>query len=77
MPACIYKCKKCKFEWEAYRILLDKYKNPIEFEGPGMTVCPKCHNEEIEWLNYKKFKDWYIKNIGDGGCGGEIKQRSK
>ncbi|KKL66864.1 hypothetical protein LCGC14_2140650, partial [marine sediment metagenome] len=41
MPACIYKCKKCKFEWEAYRILLDKYKNPIEFEGPGMTVCPK------------------------------------
>lgn len=70
MLVCIYKCRSCEFEWEAYRILLDKYKNPVRLKGPGMTICPKCHHDKIKWLNYEKFKDWYIKNINDGGCGG-------
>jgi len=72
MLACVYKCEGCEFEWEAYRILLDKHNNPVRLTGPGMTVCPKCQHDKIKWLNYEKFKDWYIKNIGDGGCG-EIK----
>lgn len=73
MLACVYKCKKCEFEWEAYRIMLDNYGNSIRLKGPGMTVCPKCYHEKVEWLNYEKFKDNYLININDGGCGGNIK----
>ena len=60
-----------------YRILLDDDGNQIRLLGAGMTICPECESEaHISWLNYNQFATWYWANVGDGGCGGEVKRRA-
>lgn len=87
-PPCWYECRKCKFKWEDYRLVPEpQEENPFQFildpdkpvtyiklYGPGETLCPKCKHEYVHWVNYESFAEWYCKNVGDGGCGGEKKR---
>lgn len=48
MDKCLYRCYKCKFEFE--RII------------SGMTSCPRCQSLYVEWLNHKKILNDLVKN---------------
>lgn len=79
LKTCKFQCKACKFKWKGYRFEPAKDVTGKTIynrkKGPGMTVCPKCKHEVIDWVNYEDFAVWYRKNIGDGGCGGEPRRK--
>ena len=65
-----YKCRECGFQWEGYRKDPGTGRIAKESGGAGMTLCPKCDHNYIDWLNYESYASWYRDKIGDGGCGG-------
>lgn len=57
---------KCDARWEGYTVSevdgekhgLPPWKWYVGSEGgPGMTVCPVCHYEYVEWVNYREEKN--------------------
>lgn len=68
-PICQYRCldkspvKTCGFEWDGYRMMpeVDKNEDVVGYRkesGPGMTVCPKCKAEQVEWVNFEEWEKW-------------------
>lgn len=68
-PKCEYRCKSCDFKWKGYRFLSSAGKIK-DNGGMGETVCPKCQEPKIDWLNFHAVKVWYWRNVADGGLGG-------
>lgn len=70
-PICLYRCenKPCGFEWNGYRIMpeVNDDEDVVGYRkesGPGMTVCPKCKGEQIEWVNFLNWEAWAKKKGG-------------
>ena len=45
-----YKCIKCEFEWES---------------PPHPTVCFRCGNIYVEWVNYEDMEDFWEESNKD------------
>lgn len=62
IPISRYRCVKCRFEWEGYRVLWDEESGLGEtyrqHGGRGPTECPqhKCKNLYVEWLNWEEIR---------------------
>lgn len=59
VPDAQYRCMRCGFKWEGYRVLWDDKGNGHRYNqngGRGMTECPSCKNIYVEWVNWEQVR---------------------